>query len=237
MSSRSNPVVYRLLTTAMCAALCTGGLVACTASGNVDGKPLPQLNFASMAPVWVSAANVSVVDNYAPSADGLDVSSSLPTPPDIAVRRYVESRLQPAGGVGTLNFVIEGSTVRKQPVGADTSIERWTGTGTSTRYDAEMRLRFFKQSDTASRVISHTMNVNRSITIPDSYSLAQRDAELQGFVTELVQEMDKAVVDALRDENLIVGAPAGRAQAQMPAMPAPEVSAEPMPISPYQYGQ
>jgi hypothetical protein len=217
MTDCALPFRSRLLSAAALALLALGG---CTSSA-VDGRPLAELSFTDMPPVYVSAADIHVTDNYVPAADPQDVSSRLPTPPDIAVRRYAETRLRPGGGVGVLNLVIENSTVHAQPVAADTTIERWTGTGTSTQYDATLRVSFSKQSDTRQAETSHAVDVSRSVTIPDSYSIAEREETLQAFTRNIVTDVDKAVVTALQAENLVMVSP------QIPpVLAAPEMGRE-----------
>ncbi|MBU0799896.1 MAG: hypothetical protein KKA05_02735, partial [Alphaproteobacteria bacterium] len=104
---------------------CVLTLGACT-SQTVSGKPLTELSFDHVQPLFISASRVDVTNNYAPGADDKDVSSRLPTPPDMAVRRWAEKRLQAANGVGIMHFSIDSATVHQQNFGPETTLERWT---------------------------------------------------------------------------------------------------------------
>lgn len=223
---------FRVLScAAVVAALCA---VPGCSTQTVSGKPLSELTFDTVQPLYVSAAHVNIVNNYNPSADPQDVSSRLPTPPDIAVRRWAERRLQPAGGFGVLNFAIDSVTVREAHNAPQTTMQRWSGQGASTRYDVALRLSMAKESDARMGNSRHAMTVTRTVTIPDNWSIAQREHELQTFVETLVAEVDKAVTATLQNENLLAPAPFAPAPLSTPGIPSapPEMGREQ-----YQYGE
>lgn len=207
----------------------------CT-SQTVSGKPLAELTYDHIQPLYVSASNVDVVDNYNPSADPADVSSRFPTPPDIAVRRWAERRLQPGVGTGTLKFTIDSVTARQTNSAPQGTLERWTKQGGTTRYDVVMKLTVDKVTDARMGNSHHTFNVTRSVTIPDNWSIAQREAEMQTFVEEIVAAVDAAVMDVLKNESLITVSGVSPVMPSVPVTPvtstAPEVGREQ-----YQHGE
>ena len=191
----------------------------------VSGKPLAELTYDNIQPLYVSASNIDVVDNYNPSADPQDVSSRFPTPPDIAVRRWAERRLQPGVGTGTLRFVIDSVTAHKSAQGPENSLQRWTGQGATSTYNVIMKISMTKQTDARMGNSNHAFTVTRSVTIPDNWSIAQREAEMQSFVETIVAAVDESVMAVLRAESLITvdATPVG---VSAPASAAPEVRAE-----------
>lgn len=188
-----------------CAALAVMGMTACTP--NVSGKKLEPLAFENVQPLYISAGNVQVVNNYNPYEDDRDVSSRLPTRPDAAVETWAKRRLRAANGVGTMNFTIDGAYVHEEHIGPGNTLERWTGQGAHTRYDAEVRLSFAKQSDARTGETRHNMTVTRSITLPDAWPIARREAELQGFIESLVGDVDMTVTGTLHREGLMATPP------------------------------
>ena len=190
----------------------------------VSGKPLAELTYDHIQPLYVSASNIDVIDNYNPSADPQDVSSRFPTPPDIAVRRWAERRLQPGVGTGTLRFVIDSVTAHKSAQGPENSLQRWTGQGATSTYKVVMKISMSKQTDARIGNSNHAFTVTRSVTIPDNWSIAQREAEMQTFVETIVAAVDEAVMGVLRTESLITvdATPVG---VSAPS-PAPEVWSE-----------
>jgi hypothetical protein len=192
----------------------------------VSGKPLAELTYDNIQPLYVSAANIDVVDNYNPSADPQDVSSRFPTPPDIAVRRWAERRLQPGVGTGTLRFVIDSVTAHKSAKGPENTLERWTGQGATTTYNVVMKISMSKQTDARIGNSNHAFTVTRSVTIPDNWSIAQREAEMQSFVETIVAAVDEAVMGVLRAESLITVDVAPIGVSAPAASAAPEIRAE-----------
>lgn len=186
--------------------LCLGGGLAvagCSTGNNTAAVAAPQ--FDHMQPLYVSAADVRVENLYAPGSDAHDIATSLPTPPDAALERYARNRLRPAQGVGTLLVTIENAGVYKTPIAAEGMLGRWTGAGARTKYDATARISLRKDvPDMTGGETSHTFTVTRTVTIPDSYSLARRDAALQEMVETMVEEADKAIAGTLRTQNLLV---------------------------------
>ena len=192
----------------------------------VSGKPLAELSFGTVKPLYVSAANIDVINNYMPSADPQDVSSSMPTPPDIALRRWAERRLQAGPGTGTLKFVIESANVRRKHFGPQNTMQRWTGHGAHAQYDVTVKVSLGKETDAAMGGARHAMTVTRSVTVPDALSIAERETELQSFIEKLVADVDKAVTEVLTRDGLLQNAPAPMPLAIPSASAAPETGRE-----------
>src|SRR5688500_13009788 len=100
-------------------------LSACTVTGNNDIKPLPSLTAQFPQPYFVNAASISVETKYDPMANPKDVSSTFPTPPDIALKRYAENRFKAAGGEGVFHFVIEDASVFQEDMKSPSEMARW----------------------------------------------------------------------------------------------------------------
>lgn len=181
------------------------GLAGC--SSNISGAKLPELTFENVQPLFISAARVEIINNYHPALDDKDVSPSLPTRPDVAIQRWAERRLKTANGVGVMNFTIDSARVYAHHVGPANTIEKWTGQGAHTQYDAEIRLSFAKMSDSRMNETRHSMSVTRTVTIPDAWPIAKREEELQKFVEILVGDVDMTVTGTLHREGLMASPP------------------------------
>lgn len=188
-----------------CAVIAGLGLAGCTS--NVSGKKLPELTFENVQPLFISAGRVEIVNNYHPALDEKDVSTRFPTRPDLAVQRWAERRLKTANGVGVMNFTIDSARVYSEHIGPANTIEKWTGQGAHTKYDAEVKMSFAKQSDSRMNETRHSMTVTRSVTIPDAWPIAKREEELQKFVETLVGDVDMTVTGTLHKEGLMAAPP------------------------------
>ena len=183
------------------------GFAVAGCTSNVSGKKLPELTFENVQPLYISAGRVQIANNYHPAVDDKDVSSRLPTRPDVAVQRWAERRLKTANGVGVMNFTIDSARVYEEHFGPANTVEKWTGQGSHTKYDAELKLSFSKQSDSRMNETRHGMTVTRSITVPDAWPIAKREEELQKFVETLVGDVDMTVTGTLHREGLMATPP------------------------------
>lgn len=176
-------------------------LPACTMTTDAAKKPLPSLTQQFATPFYVNAANVVVESRYDPLANSRDVSSTFPTPPDMALRRYAETRLRPAGGEGILKFLIEDASVYREGMPSPNKAARWLDLDDKDRYTAMIRASLIREgvAATAPGAMGLQIKLERTLTIPESTSLAERDRLFQGFVADLLGDMDGAVTDALNN--------------------------------------
>lgn len=183
-------------------------ITAFALSGCVSAKPsikrnyVPEMTFAHIQPVSVAVAAVDVENDYDPSSDGRDVSSSFPTPPDIALKRYIERRLQPSGETGILKVLIEGAQIYHRYIEPDSGFKKWMGVGGYDRYDVVMKLRLYVDNqDTENEKPAgrpHSiLTLERYISIPEDVSLAEREMAQLEFLERLMQDVDIAVMASL----------------------------------------
>ena len=174
-------------------------LGACT-STVPEGKPLPELTFVHMGSFPVNVARIDVENLYDAGSDPKDMSSSFPSPPDITLRRYAESRLQAVGAEGTLKFVIEEASVHHslvQPAGKFTT---WMGVHRKDLYEVFMKIRMYEVAADGQEGTHSILNMKRSIAIPQHYSVADKELEKFKFLETMMQDVDGAVTGALRDK-------------------------------------
>jgi hypothetical protein len=174
-------------------------LSACTMTGESARKPLPSLTEQFVQPFHVNASNIIVESRYDPLANAKDVSSTFPTPPDLALKRYAETRLRSAGGQGVLRFIIEDASVFQEGRQSPSEVARWLNVDNKDRYVAMIKIALIREgvSAMAPGAQGSTMRVERTLTIPESSSLAERDRLLQGLMSQILGDIDKAVIDAL----------------------------------------
>ncbi|MCB9991271.1 MAG: hypothetical protein H6867_07800 [Rhodospirillales bacterium] len=165
-----------------------------------EGKPLPELTFVHLDRLPVQVARIDIENRYQASADPKDVSSSFPSPPDIALRRYAENRLQAAGGSGVLTFVIDDATIHHSLVQPEGKIANWMGVDRKDRYDVFMRIRMYETGADGFEGTHSVLNFKRTISIPQRYSVADKELEKFKFLEMLMQDVDEAVVATLRDK-------------------------------------
>lgn len=160
-----------------------------------------ELSFTQIPPYHVEAARIDVESIYVPGADPRDVASDFPVAPDVVVRRYAENRLQPAGLQGGLKFIIEDARVYYSQIQQDNKIVSWMGVGRQDQYELFLRLNiYFTDEVGLQQGRQGTLNFNRTLTIPSSASLAEREEQQRAFLEQLMKDVDTAVTRALAEK-------------------------------------
>lgn len=179
-------------------------LAACTTSVP-ETKPVPEMTFDYLGSFPVRVAAVDIEDRYDPERDAADVSSSFPTPPDILLRRYAETRLKAAGEEGTLRFIIEDTHIHHSLVQPAGNLTLWMGMNRKDLYEVDMKVRMYTVSEGGIEGPHSVLNLQRSIAIPQSYSVDERDQEKFKFLELLMKDVDKAVTDTLANKMGLAG--------------------------------
>jgi hypothetical protein len=181
--------------------VCVSPLAACTMTTSSDIKPLQSLTEPFPQSYFVNTANIAVETKYDPLANPKDVSSTFPTPPDLALKRYAETRLKAAGGQGTLHFVIEDASVFKDAMQSPNEMARWVNVDNKERYTAVLSIGLYRDStgSMAPGATGTRLKAERTLTIPANVSLDERDRHLQGFMAQMLTDIDRSVTAALTD--------------------------------------
>ncbi|MCB9989331.1 MAG: hypothetical protein H6868_08395 [Rhodospirillales bacterium] len=182
-------------------------LAGCTSS-IPNGKPVPDLTFAHILPFYVDVSAVDIETRYNHMLDPEDISSGFATPPDIALRRYAEARLQPQGAMNTLKFIIEDASARLNVIEPENKIQSWAGIGRQDRYTVSVRLRLYTETAEGRQGTHSILKFSRDLTVPSSLSLVERETRQVEFLEAMMKAVDKAVVETLRDRmSLAAGMP------------------------------
>lgn len=201
--------VFRTLTTALLVTVSAVHLSACTSTPASSGKPLPELTFTNITPYHVQASHVEVETKYTPGADPKDVASTFAVSPDVAVRRYAENRLQPGGQPGGFKFVIEDARVYQTVIKPDNKVVNWVGAGNQDQYELFLKLSLYYTDDVGMQSgRKGEMSFNRTLTMPSSVSLSEREARQMEFLDMLMKDVDVAVMKALSEKFSMVDADA-----------------------------
>lgn len=169
---------------------------ACTTPAG-EGRPLPTMTFEHMPPFLVRTGSIDVENRYDLASDPDDASASFQTPPGEALQRYAARRLQAAGGEGVLKFVIEDASVHRSLEQSGENITEWMGVDRKDVYDVTLKIRLYEVLGNGRHGADSVMNMRRSISIPQRYSLAKKEQEQLTFLEELMKDVDKAVTEVL----------------------------------------
>ena len=174
-------------------ALCTSlALCSCGGGGALsDGKPLPRLTFAHLAPLKVNVGRVDIVD--ASAGDPLPVG--FVADPARVAQRYFGSRFEAAGTHGTLFVRLEEASVAHEFVPSVEKIARAFKVGGADRYTVRVRMLLEHRDERDRLLYSQAVTGMRVMNISEYASPAEREAhQMQGLET-LFREIDNKIPD------------------------------------------
>ncbi len=183
--------------------LCLGvllGTAACSTTAVAPRTAAPELTFTEISPYMVEAALVDVQTTYQPGADPRDISSRFPVPPDIALKRYAENRLKPGGLQGQMDFVIEDARVYLQTIKPESTVANWVGAGEQDQYELFIRVRLRETQPGGLPGRQAVLTFNRTLTMPASASLDDREYRQVVFLDALMKDIDAGVTRALQEK-------------------------------------
>ncbi|PZQ48090.1 MAG: hypothetical protein DI551_02120 [Micavibrio aeruginosavorus] len=178
------------------AAVALLGAGACTING---AKPAPQLSFANYQPVTLNVMSADVVESFNNANDAQDVSSQFVITPAEAVRRYAGNRWKASGsGDGTFTIVIEDSRVHVRQIPQNNKVLKWADAGTEDEYHVYLGLRVTPQpSGFNGRMGPTTIKMDRTLVMPSSVTLEEREMRQVAFLEKLIADVDVRINDAV----------------------------------------
>lgn len=204
----SQRVKFQGMLQLICGVFILWGVTGCTSTTMGDGKPVPDMTFEHIEPLLLRVASIDIINNYDPAQDDKDVSNSLPTPPDIILRRYAERKFKADDFSETLKFVIEECYVHLHEDAPDKGLVAWVSPKAKDTYKVVMKVRMYTQNDLGEQSEHSILTFRRSIAIPQSYSVAQREFEQYQFLELLMQDVDQIITKTLREKLMLtVSAP------------------------------
>lgn len=178
-------------------------LAGCS-STNLDGRPGPQFAFENLTPVPLRVSSVDFVLNYNPGADPQDISSRFTVSPTDALRRYTASRYNAVGGEQTLRVAVDQASLHLREIQQKNAALKWADIGTEDEYELNMTVRAVPIRADRTEGTSMQWKFRRTLVMPQSVSLAEREKRQIAFLEKLMADIDASMMPALGSEmNLI----------------------------------
>jgi hypothetical protein len=174
--------------------LAAAGLAAACAPTRPP-QPVPTLAFPQRPPVALDVARVEVVNDYVSPMASPHVEQFAPTPPAAAVRRWADERLRAEGLSGTLRVVVEDARITETPLPRTGGLQGVVRRDETERYDGRLSVRL--EAARGDLTGSFSAAAERSRTVPEGITLAEREAVLQEMVNAMAEEVDRRLVEGL----------------------------------------
>lgn len=170
-------------------------LAACASH---QGVPGPQLTFANFQPVMLNVQSAAVDEQYLQPNDPQDVSSQFVVAPSEAVKRYAARRYQATGtGTGLFTLVLEDARIHMRQINQDNKVLNWSGVGKEDEYHLYLQLKVVTTPDGMQGRSTTTIKMDRTLVMPSSVTLADREMRQVQFLEKLMADVDVKITDAL----------------------------------------
>jgi len=174
---------------ALAVAGCAGGV----------GDPSPRLTFEHYQPVTLNAASVTVNEDPINAIDPDNVAGQFVVTPADAVKRYAAQRFNANGtSGGSFTVTIEDSRVHMRQIPQNNKVLQWGNIGTEDEYKLFLQLRVQPQPAGA-RTTPSTIKMERTLVMPSSVTLAEREMRQIKFLEKLIADVDMRMNEILNN--------------------------------------
>lgn len=162
--------------------------------------PSPDLTFDHVPKQTIIASLITVERSYDPFADSSDVAMNMAVPPHVALERYLHKRFRADGAqTDSVKFTIEEGRVTLREIRQDNNLLSAVNIGTQDEYTVRMKIKIqpFSTGNVPGAGIEHRFE--RTLVMPQSISLADREMRQVQFVEKMIQDMDAKIIASLRN--------------------------------------
>lgn len=178
---------------------CALAVLAVAGCSNITASPAPQLTFSNYQTQSLNVASATVEEAYIMPNDNQDVSSQFVIAPSEAVKRYAAKRFAAKGsGNGFFTIAIEDARVHLRQIDQQNKALQWSGVGKEDEYHVYLQLRVTPQPDGfTGRMGATTIKMDRTLVMPSSVTLAEREIKQVQFLEKLIADVDVKIQGAL----------------------------------------
>jgi len=178
------------------------GVAGCTSTPVTpqEAHVIPDITFEHLRAIPVQVSAITVTSDTQRGAQAWDIADTMITPPDVAMRRYLQQRYTAAGRDGLLDIDLSRATVEKSSVPNENKLLSFTSLANNDDYTIEIIVDMTTKyvSGQPDRVTSRRFV--RKTRMPVNVTMAYREAKLQQTLEEMVRDMDQALTRALSDQ-------------------------------------
>jgi len=204
-------------------------LSACTSSPVSTEKAIPiaQLTYEHLNAIPVDVKKINFSSMTDRGSRAWDIASNMPTPPDIAMRRYLENRFKPISGHGVLNITLTKATISYDETPNEIKILSILPIANQHDYTFEIVIDIEGLYLSGLPDRRTTKRYLRKVKLPPQVTVSYREAYLQRAMEKMMVDIDENLTLTLANEfNLI-------RRANIPTKQIPVKTEEPKPEDKY----
>jgi hypothetical protein len=178
---------------------------ACTSTVQQNNtSPMAELTFAHMQMVPINVSKINYDSYVRLGATTWDVADDLPTPPDVAMQRYLKKRFRAIGSDGILNVNLQQAQITSTEVPNENKILSYVPLANVEEYKFEITVDLESTYLAGQPNAKNTMRFVRKSRIPVDATIVYREARLQRTLEELMVDIDEALLNVLSGQFQLV---------------------------------
>ena len=186
------------------ASSCIVILTACTASPTNKYTPIPQLTFAHLLEIPVQIRDIDFTVDTHRGAQPWDISNELPTPPDVAMRRYIEQRYKAVGADGVLTINLKKADIHFKEIPQNNFLMKHVSFVNQHEYTFEIIVKMAAKYLSGNPDRETSLRFVRKEVIAPHVTPAYREARLQRVLEEIIRDIDEAMIREFAHEFYII---------------------------------
>lgn len=180
----------------MIAGLATLALAACETQVSV--QRFPEITFAHMQKIGLNVARIEVKSEFHPTMQAPHIEHLMPVPPERAMRRWAEDRLQANGVTNVARFTIGDASVTETPLKVEGGLAGAFKKQQAARYEAAVAATIEIVDDRGFRRAFASSRVSRSQTLGEDATLNDRDRLWFELIDALMKDFNAEMEQDLR---------------------------------------
>ncbi len=163
------------------------------------GLPPPDLTFDNYPTQTITASFINVSRPYDPFADKNDIAMNMAVPPHVALERYLHKRfVADQSETDSLRITIEDGRTTMRQIKQENKLLNATDIGTQDEYTIRMKIKLqpYSSGNIPGAGIEHRFE--RTLVMPQSVSLAEREMRQVKFLEKMIADMDAKIMGSLR---------------------------------------
>lgn len=177
-------------------------LSACTSTPVATEKAIPvsQITYEHLKAIPINVKRINVTSATQRGAKAWDITDTMVTPPDTAMRRYLAQRFKANSADGILNVHLAKAEVIKDEAPNENKFLSYIPLANNEDYTIEIVVDLESQymsglpdSKTSSRFV-------RKVRMPLNVTMSYREAKLQRTLEEMIRDIDEGMISTLANQ-------------------------------------
>ncbi len=173
-------------------------VVAAACETTLTRPEIDTLSYAHLPPLSFDVAQIEIVEVYQPTSLPPNVELAFPTPPSVALKRWVQDRIRAHGSANTLRITILDASAVRTALEANTDIEGVFTTEQAERIDARLSVKVEIIDAAGPTGTFAAAEAERSRTVPEGLTLDEREQVLAEITEALLNDYNASQEQSIR---------------------------------------